>query len=117
MGQEEQHHRIDYIEWADSDLGTAKSFYEAVFGWTFKDFGPNYASFHDGGMRGGIRSDIEPRPGGPLLVIYSTELETTMARVREHGGRIVEEIFDFPGGRRFHFADPGGNELAVWSDR
>ena len=117
MSQEEQHLRIDYVEWAVRDLSRAKEFYQRVFGWQFTDYGPDYASFDDGRMRGGLRSDLEQRPGGPLLVIYSHELEATEQQVKQHGGTIVKETFEFPGGRRFHFADPDGCELAVWSDR
>ncbi len=68
-------------------------------------------------MAGGLRKEPQVEPGGPLVVLFATDLEGTEALVRQHGGRIVREIFEFPGGRRFHFADPSGNELAVWSDR
>jgi predicted enzyme related to lactoylglutathione lyase len=117
MSQEEQHHRIDYVEWAVRDLAQAQDFYTAVFGWRFTEYGPEYASFDDGRLRGGIRSDLDAVSGGPLLVVYSGELEATEGRIKQHGGTIVKETFEFPGGRRFHFADPSGNELAVWSDR
>jgi len=117
MGQEEQNRRIDYIEFTVRDTGRAQEFYRSVFGWSFTDYGPEYSSFDDGRMRGGVRSDLEPSAGGPLVVIYATELEVMRDRIEAQGGSIVREPFEFPGGRRFHFADPSGNELAVWSDR
>jgi predicted enzyme related to lactoylglutathione lyase len=117
MSQTEQDRRIDYIEFVVRDLDRVKEFYGTVFGWEFTDYGFNYASFTDGRMRGGFRSDLEPRPGGPLVVIYAADLEAAEEKIKESGGTVVKEIFEFPGGRRFHFADPGGNELAVWSDR
>ena len=110
--------RIDYIEFKSTDIEAAKSFYAAAFGWEFTDYGPTYSSFSDGRLGGGFQKTDEPVvPGGPLIVLFADLLEATEATVIEHGGRIVRKIFSFPGGRRFHFADPDGNELAVWSDR
>jgi predicted enzyme related to lactoylglutathione lyase len=117
MGQEEQDRRIDYIEFVVGDLGRAKEFYEAVFGWEFTDYGFHYASFNDGRMRGGFRSDLKHNPGGALIVIYSTDLKGIEDKIRQNGGAIVKDLFEFPGGRRFHFTDPSGNEIAVWSDK
>jgi pimeloyl-ACP methyl ester carboxylesterase/predicted enzyme related to lactoylglutathione lyase len=112
------HHAIDYIEFLVRDTEASKRFYAAAFGWTFTDYGPDYAGIHgrdreQGGLR---RADSVPK-GGPLVVLYSTDLEATHAAVQAAGGKIVQEIFAFPGGRRFHFEDPSGNVLAVWSER
>jgi uncharacterized protein len=113
-----QHHAIDYIELAVSDVAAAKRFYGAAFGWRFTDYGPDYAGIQGEGREvGGFRKDTEVRTGGPLVVLYSDSLEATLAALRDAGGRISREIFSFPGGRRFHFTDPSGNELAVWSAR
>ena len=108
--------QIDYIEFPASDLGKTKKFYADVFGWKFEDYGPDYTSFSDGRLSGGFYSD--PRAGArrPLAVIYAADLEALEARVKSAGGSIVKPTFSFPGGRRFHFTDPNGNELAVWSD-
>ena len=112
------HHSIDYIEFAVSDMTESKRFYEAAFDWKFNDYGPDYAGIQgQGGEAGGLRLEPEVSTGGPLVVLYSTDLDMTLTRVREAGGRILKEPFDFPGGHRFHFEDPSGNELAVWSER
>ena len=111
------HHGIDYIEFAVSDMVESKRFYGAAFDWEFNDYGPDYAGIRiEGGEAGGFRLEPTVATGGPLIVLYSSDLEATLAKVREVGGRIVKEPFEFPGGRRFHFQDPSGNELAVWSD-
>ena len=117
MSQSEQDSRVDYIEFLTTNIEETKRFYSAVFGWEFTDYGPDYMSFTDGRLAGGFSVAPEVPAGGPLVVIYSTNLAEIEARIRESGGRIVRETFEFPGGRRFHFADPSGNELAVWSDR
>lgn len=113
-----QHHTIDYIEITVHDLREAKRFYHDAFGWTFNDYGPDYAGIQraSGGEVGGLRQDSTVRQGGPLIVLYSTDLETSVKAVRDAGGQIAQEPFSFPGGRRFHFTDPSGNELAVWSE-
>ena len=112
------HHAIDYIEFAVTDIAESKRFYETAFDWKFNDYGPGYAGIRKpGGEAGGLRLEPVVAPGGPLVILYSEDLEATIARVREAGGRITKEPFDFPGGRRFQFSDPSGNELAVWSDR
>lgn len=116
MSQSEQDRRIDYLEFAVTDIAAAKAFYTAVFEWSFTDYGPEYTSFHDGRLGGGFRQAAETELGGPLVVLYSTDLEGIEEKIKRHGGEIVRETFDFPGGRRFHFTDPVGNELAVWSD-
>ena len=110
------HHAIDYIELTVTDLPEAKRFYGAAFGWAFNDYGPEYAGIQGQGREvGGLRQDAHVRAGGPLVVLYSRTLDDTMTKVKKAGGRIVKEPFSFPGGRRFHFSDPSGNELAVWS--
>ena len=109
--------RMDYIEFPAADISKTKAFYMNVFGWKFTDYGPEYASFEDGRLSGGFRKEPSVRRGGPLVVIYASELEAMEAKIRGAGAEIVKPTFSFPGGRRFHFADPNGNELAVWSDK
>lgn len=113
----EDDRRIDYIELPTLDLMEAKSFYGDVFGWKFVDYGPDYTSFNDGRLDGGFRKESKVQRGGPLIIIYSTHLENIKDKVKSAGGTIVRDIFEFPGGRRFHFTDPSGNELAIWSDK
>ena len=116
-GRDHIHHAIDYIEFSVTDMDKSKRFYEAAFDWRFNDYGPAYAGIQKkGGEAGGLRLDPKVSPGGPLVILYSDDLESTIMKVRQAGGRITKDPFDFPGGRRFHFADPSGNELAVWSD-
>lgn len=117
MSQPEHDRRIDYIEFAVPDVNAAKCFYSAAFGWTFTDYGPDYASFDDGRLTGGFHGGRTARPGGPLVVIYAADLEAARAAVVGAGGAISRPPYEFPGGRRFHFTDPAGHELAVWSDR
>ena len=108
--------RIDYIELAVADTARAKAFYGEAFGWCFTDFGPGYAEFTDGRMKGGFNAlEGGPKPGGPLVVLYADDLDATQRRIEEAGGRIVKPAYPFPGGRRFHFTDPDGHELAVWT--
>jgi predicted enzyme related to lactoylglutathione lyase len=114
--------RVDYIEFPATDLAAVKAFYSGAFGWKFIDYGPDYTSFEDGRLAGGfskqakVATDGGPLVVGPLVVIYAVDLTAMEAAVRAAGGAIVKEIFPFPGGRRFHFTDPSGNQLAVWSD-
>ena len=117
MSQAEQDRRVDYIEFPATDIDKTKGFYSGVFGWKFTDYGPDYTSFTDGRMRGGFTAGGEIGSGGPLIVLYSADLAGIEALIKKNGGRIVRDVFEFPGGRRFHFKDPSGNELAVWSDR
>lgn len=110
---------IDYVEFPAIDLEAVQQFYETVFGWTFTSYGPEYVSFTDGRLSGGFfKSPKNSRSdnGAALVVLYAEKLELTQDRVVESGGLLLKEIFSFPGGRRFQFADPCGNELAVWSD-
>jgi hypothetical protein len=116
MGNSENDRTIDYIELPAVNIEEMKAFYSRVFGWKFQDWGPDYASFEDGRLSGGLRKEESVASGGPLVVVYALDLEQVASEVRAHGGKIVVEIFSFPGGRRFHFADPSENVLAVWSD-
>jgi len=112
------HHRINYIEFTVTDMAESQRFYGAAFGWKFTDYGPDYAGIRGVDREvGGFRLDTKKSAGGPLVVVYSDDLEKSVEKVRAAGGRIVTEPFAFPGGRRFHFHDPSGNELAVWSDK
>jgi predicted enzyme related to lactoylglutathione lyase len=117
MPQEVHDRRIDYIEYPVPDVAAAKSFYSAVFGWEFTDYGPDYTCFSDGRLAGGFATSTAAVPGGPLVVIYSVDLAAIEAVIADHGGKIVKPLYDFPGGKRFHFRDPFGYELAVWSDK
>lgn len=108
--------QIDYIELSMTDLAATRRFYEAVFGWKFTDYGESYTSFVDGRMAGGFTTEAPIAHGGILIVIYAKDLSEVKDKIRAAGGRIVKDIFSFPGGKRFHFTDPNGNELAVWSD-
>lgn len=108
--------RIDYIEFPCKDINRMKTFYSQVFGWTFRDFGPGYTSFEDGRLAGGFTTEAPVSGSGPLVVLYALDLEGVQGKIVAAGGKTVKETFSFPGGRRFHFADPDGNILAVWSD-
>ncbi len=123
--------RIDYVELPAVDIAATKSFYSAAFGWSFIDYGPTYISIQGAGLDGGFEKGA-PLPtrihtgpldeknsratSGSLVILYSANLEAALKAVEDAGGEIVRGIFDFPGGRRFHFLDPNGNELAVWSE-
>ena len=112
--------RIDYVELPTRQIELVQPFYEAVFGWEFTSYGPEYVAFADGRLAGGFFiSELASSTtnGAALVVIFADRLEEVRDAVLANGGKIVREIFSFPGGRRFHFADPHGNELAVWSDR
>ncbi len=110
------HHQIDYIEFVVTDMGQAKAFYSAAFGWKFNDYGPEYAGIQKpGGEIGGLRLDSKITTGGPLVILYSENLEASVKAVTGAGGQVTTPPFEFPGGRRFHFTDPSGNELGVWS--
>ncbi len=110
-----KHNKINYIEFQANDLEVIKGFYSATFGWTFTDYGPTYVAFNDGLLDGGFEKG-DKRGAAPLIILYSNNLEQTQVDVEKNGGSIVKPIFSFPGGRRFHFTDPHGNELAVWSE-
>ncbi|MFK7847705.1 MAG: VOC family protein [Rhodothermales bacterium] len=117
MSQPEHDKRLDYVEFAAADLMAVKQFYGDVFGWVFEDYGPEYTAFNDGRMTGGFWQGDAVSTGLPLVIMYALDLEAVEQSITTHGGTIVKETFSFPGGRRFHFADPCGNVLAVWTDR
>jgi len=114
---EGQDRRIDYVEIPVVDLPRARTFYTEVFGWAFTDYGADYTSFADGRLSGGLRKADRRAGHGVLVVLFARDLEATRTRILAAGGKVTKEIHEFPGGRRFHFSDPVGNELAVWSDR
>uniref|UniRef100_UPI0026130FDC VOC family protein n=1 Tax=uncultured Amphritea sp. TaxID=981605 RepID=UPI0026130FDC len=109
-----------YVEFGSTDLDASKQFFTQVFGWCFTDYGPDYSAFDQQGLEGGFFTSDQvasQEKGSALLVFYSSDLEQTQAKVERHSGEICKGIFDFPGGRRFHFKEPGGNEFAAWSDQ
>ncbi|WP_375749757.1 VOC family protein [Vibrio sp. HN007] len=115
-----EHGSINYIEYPASDFERTKAFFSQVFDWKFTDYGTEYTAFHANGLMGGFylsEHACAQEHGGALLVFYSESLEETMVTIQQHGGVISKDIFAFPGGRRFHFVEPSGNEMAVWSDR
>ena len=106
--------RLDYVELPGTDIAAARKFYEQAFGWTMTEFAPTYAATTTGDTDLGIQSSPPDRPAAPLPVIQVKDLEDVLQSVERAGGKIVKPIRSFPGGRRFHFVDPSGNELAVW---
>ena len=113
------HEKMNYVEFPAKDLAGTKAFFESAFGWSFTDYGPEYTAFSDQGLDGGFfQSDLasSSEKGAALIIFYSNQLEATLAKVEKAGGSIVKPIFSFPGGRRFHFTEPSGNEFAVWSE-
>ena len=118
MARPQEDRRIDYIEFAVADIARSKTFYGAAFGWSFTDYGPDYCEFSDGRMKGGFDATgpVPAIAGGPLVVLYGDDLTELQRSIEQAGGTIVKPAFDFPGGRRFHFTDPDGYELAVWSE-
>ena len=115
MTNDDKDRTIDYVEFNVADMARSKAFYGAAFGWTFTDYGPDYCEFTDGHMKGGFDATRPVSTGGPLIVLYGDDLGELQQRVEQAGGRIVKPVFEFPGGRRFHFTDPDGYELAVWT--
>ena len=114
-----KHEKINYVEFPARDIDAAKAFFTSVFGWSFVDYGPEYTAFSDEGLDGGFyRSEltVSAEMGSALIVFYSNALENTQQKIEQAGGSIIKPIFSFPGGRRFHFCDPNGNEYAVWCD-
>ena len=114
-----EHEKMNYVEFPAKDISATKNFFSKVFGWAFEDYGPDYIAFADEGLDGGFyKSDMSASTenGSALLVFYSRNLNATQAKIEGAGGRIIREIFSFPGGSRFHFTDPNGNEFAVWSE-
>ncbi|NNN26533.1 MULTISPECIES: VOC family protein [Pseudomonas] len=115
MGIRGNDRQIDNIEFNVSDIGRSKAFYGSAFGWIFTDYGPTYSEFSDGRLTGGFTSGEPVRPGGPLVILYADDLVQAQARLEAAGATISRATFAFPDGRRFHFIDPDGYELAVWS--
>jgi predicted enzyme related to lactoylglutathione lyase len=111
------HLKINYVEFATKDIGATKGFLAKAFGWTFVDYGPEYQAFDNAGIDGGVYQYPDAALKPPLVVLKADDLEAAEAAVKAAGGEIVQAIFPFPGGRRFHFREPGGNELAVWSEK
>ncbi len=113
------HEKINYVELPAKDLKIIKDFFQTSFNWEFTDFGPEYTAFSDEGINGGFfKSNLvsSTANGSALLIFYSKNLESTLVKIEKANGKIIKSIFKFPGGRRFHFTDPNGNEYAVWSD-
>lgn len=115
MSTQGKDRQIDNIEFNVSDIARSKAFYGGAFGWTFVDYGPAYTEFSDGRLTGGFTTGEPVRPGGPLVILYAHDLDATQQRLKALGAVITRETFSFPGGRRFHFTDPDGYELAVWN--
>ena len=115
MGARGSDRQIDNIEFNVADIARSKEFYGQAFGFRFTDYGPSYCEFTDGRLTGGLTTLGTVSPGGPLVILYADDLAETQARLERLGAKIVKPIFSFPGGRRFHFRDPDGYELAVWS--
>ncbi len=114
-----KHESISYLEFPCRDLAATKAFFEKCFGWSFTDYGPDYTSFSSDSLDGGFyHSELAAgtRNGSALVVFYSRSLEETLSKLEAAGAKVVKPIFSFPGGRRFHFTEPSGNEFAVWSD-
>lgn len=112
--------KLNYVEFASLNLGLSKSFFESAFGWHFTDYGDTYTAFSHSGLDGGIFAServLKAESGAPLLVLYSHNITEAQKGVENAGGTITKPLFDFPGGCRFHFVEPGGNELAVWSEK
>jgi len=114
------HEKINYLEFPAKDIAKTKAFFSTVFAWSFTDYGPEYTAFSEAGIDGGFyKSELTctTANGSVLVVVYSNDLEQTQSKIEAAGGSVIKPIFTFPGGRRFHFADPNGNEYAVWSDQ
>jgi len=115
----DKHEKINYVEFPAKDIAATKAFFNAAFGWSFVDFGPEYTAFSNEGLDGGFYKSalsVSTEKGSALIVFYSKDIENTQLKIKNAGGSIIKPVFTFPGGRRFHFSDPNGNEYAVWSD-
>lgn len=114
-----EHDKINYVEFPAQNILATQSFFKVVFSWSFENFGSDYTAFTNQGLDGGFfKSDLRSScsKGAALVVLFSNDLESTQSKIEAAGGTITKPIFSFPGGRRFHFIEPSGNELAVWSD-
>jgi len=115
-----EHEKINYVELPSKNLEETKRFFTQAFGWEFQDFGPEYTAFSNQGLDGGFfkaNLSSSTNTGAALIVFYSKNIEETQAKIKAAGGTIIKPIFSFPGGRRFHFSEPAGNEFAVWSEQ
>jgi len=112
-----KNNQISYIEFKAKDLEKIKVFYTAAFEWTFTDFGSTYSSFSNSGLQGGFEKTDSEIMNSALIVLYHKDLELIKNLIIKAGGEITKDVFSFPGGHRFHFTDPSGNELGVWSDK
>ena len=115
----DEHEKINYVEFPSKNIQETKSFFKKVFAWTFQDYGPDYCAFANQGLNGGFYKSelsVSTASGSALIVFYSKDINSTQSKIEAAGGNIVVPVFEFPGGRRFHFTDPTGNEYAVWSD-
>ncbi|HYM33864.1 MAG TPA: VOC family protein [Steroidobacteraceae bacterium] len=116
----ERNQCIDYIELPATNatqLAQAKAFYASTFGWKYQDWGDEYSDTQSSGVNSGLNAGTDHRPRAPLPVVYADDLTEVRSNILANHGKVTREIFSFPGGRRFHFLDPAGNELAVWSDK
>ena len=114
-----RHEKIDYVELPTKNLPASKNFFTKAFSWIFTDYGSEYSAFGHQGLSGGFFQSSQSattKNGSALIVFYSVDLEATLKKVVDAGGQILQPIFNFPGGRRFHFTDPSGNEFAVWTE-
>lgn len=108
--------KIDYVEFQTAQMAASKEFFAKAFGWSYVDYGPDYADIQGAGIGGGFENHADGDVAAPLVILKADDLEAALAHVEATGGKIIKPIFSFPGGRRFQFAEPGGNELAVWSE-
>lgn len=108
--------KIDYVEFQTGDISKSKSFFAKAFGWSYVDYGPAYADIQNAGLGGGFSGDTSVGELPPLVVLKTDDLDAALAAVIKAKGEITKPVFTFPGGRRFEFKEPGGNNLAVWSD-
>lgn len=111
-----KNNQINYIEFKAKNLDEIQTFYHNVFGWNFTNYGPDYISFENAGIEGGFHKSEDNVRNGALVVLYHNNLENIKKKIIRENGKITQDIFSFPGGKRFHFSDPSGNELAVWSE-
>ena len=112
-----KNNHINYVEFKAKDLDKIKEFYSNSFNWKFTDYGPTYVAFSESGIAGGFEKSEDEIINGVLVVLYHKNLDFIKDKIIESNGEISKDIFSFPGGRRFHFIDPSGNELAIWSDK
>jgi len=113
------HEKINYVEFPSANIKETKTFFERVFSWKFREYGPEYIAFSDEGLDGGFFKSEQvcsTKKGSALIVFYSNDLQSTKEKIQNAKGTIIKGIYSFPGGSRFHFSDPSGNEYAVWTD-